>query len=270
MTQPDLNALVARANSGEAAALDRVVREIEPRVYRLALRMLADPEAARDAAQEILIRVVTKLSTFAGQSRFETWVYRVATNYLLTAQKVRARDPGLTFDIFTDDLMQGLVDDSVAPAEDHVLVTEVRVACTMAMLLCLDPAQRAAYVLGDVLELDQTEAATVLGISKDTYRQRLTRARAAVTGFTARTCGLASNAAPCRCPRRVPAAVASGRIDAAQLRAPADAPDYAALRAEAQSLASELVAAKLQTTLGTPLGPADLADNVLRIVGSPP
>ncbi len=270
MTDPnDLSALVARAKTGEATALDAVVRQITPRVYHLALRMLADPEAARDAAQEILIRVVTKLSTFEGQSRFETWVYRVGTKYLLTAQKVRARDPGLTFDLFAEDLMQGLVDDTAALAEDHVLVTEVRIACTMAMLLCLNPPLRAAYVLGDVLELDQTESAAALGITKANYRQRLTRARAAVTDFTARSCGLANDAAPCRCPRRVPAALAAGRIDGAQLLAPDDAPDFAAVRRQAQALAGALQAAKLQTATGTLRTPAALAESVLRILDPP-
>ena len=83
---------IALAQSGDARALENVARHAQSRVYRLAARMLADPEAAQDATQDILIRIVTKLSTFRGEAGFDTWVYRIATNYLLTARRVRARE----------------------------------------------------------------------------------------------------------------------------------------------------------------------------------
>lgn len=75
------------ARDGDAQALETLVRAVQGHVYHLSIRMLADPMAAQDATQEILIRIITKLSTFQGDSKFETWTYRVATNYLLTAKK---------------------------------------------------------------------------------------------------------------------------------------------------------------------------------------
>lgn len=265
----DINSIVSRAQQGEAQALEQLVHAIQDRVHRLAFRMLADPERAQDATQEILIRVVTKLSTFKGDSKFETWVYRVATNYLLTAKKVLARDPGLTFDMFAEGILDGLVDDNAAAPEDHVMLNELRVRCTMAMLLCLDHGHRAAYVLGDVLELDHREAAEALELTPATYRQRLSRARAKIQDFTAQACGLASKTAACSCPRRLPAALAMGRVGADESNFSHAAPDYHTVRDMASRTVDSLVTAKLQRATGPLSVSKDLVFEVLRIVNPP-
>lgn len=261
--------LIEKAQAGEAAALDRLVRRVQDRVYRLALRMLPIPDAAQDATQEILILVVTRLSTFEGRAGFNTWVHRIAVNYLLTAKKVAARDPAITFDWFAEDLEQGLVADDALPPEDHVMLNELRLRCTMAMLVCLDRDHRAAYVLGEVLQFDQAEAAEVLEIRPDLYRKRLSRARADVVAFTARACGLANAAAPCRCRRRLPAAVAAGRVGQVDRPTWPGAPEFKDVEAEAARTEAALVAAKLQRATGALPPPVDLAARVLRVVNPP-
>ena len=104
----DLEALVAEARGGSRDSLERLVVEIQRPVYNLARRMLWHPEDARDASQEILVRVVTHLSAFRGDSRFLTWVYRIAANYLISARQSRVEVQGLTFDEFAADLADGL------------------------------------------------------------------------------------------------------------------------------------------------------------------
>jgi len=260
------NADIERAQAGDRKALEMVVRGVQDRVYRLAARMLANPVAAEDATQEILIRIVTKLSTYRAESSFETWSYRVATNYLLTAKKVIAKDIGLSFQMFSDDLLNGLADENHAAPEDHVLLNELRLKCTMAMLLCLDREHRAAYVLGDVLELEHTEASHILDIAPATYRKRLSRARKSVEEFTAATCGLANRAAPCSCPKRLPAAISAGRIHPEKPANLRDVPKYQTVQALAANVETNLVAAKLQRATG-PLRPLkDYAVGVLQIV----
>ena len=81
------DALVARARSGDRRALDQLLREMKDLIYNLAIRMLGSPADAEDASQEILIRLVTGLDAFRGDSSFRTWVYRVASNQLLTTRK---------------------------------------------------------------------------------------------------------------------------------------------------------------------------------------
>ncbi len=260
---------ITLAKEGDAAALEHIVRAIQDRVYRLATRMLADPDAAQDATQEILIRVVTKLSTYRGDSKFDTWVYRVATNYLLTARKVIANDPGLTFPVFLDDLKDGLADETHAAPEDHVLLNDLRVRCTMAMLLCLDRDHRAAYVLGEILELDHSEAADILDVSNANFRQRLSRARKKVQDFTASSCGLAGRSDVCSCPRRLGKAIETGRLGSAPTETLTDAPAYAQVKTWAHKTQSEIITAKLQRATG-PLRPAkDFATDILRIVDPP-
>ncbi len=78
----NIHETVKLAQSGDKAALSEVVSHIQDTIFRLSIRMLADFTAAEDATQEILVLVITKLSQFRGESRFTTWVYRIAANYL--------------------------------------------------------------------------------------------------------------------------------------------------------------------------------------------
>ena len=208
----DLAALVTRAREGDAKALEDVVLAIQGRVHSLALHMLWHPEDARDATQEILIRVVTHLGTFRGESSFRTWVGRVACNHLRTMRRARMERMELTFDVFAEDLADGLAEPGDA-AHDALLLEEVKVGCTLGMLLCLNRDLRLAYILGDIFELDGVEAAAVLEISAAAFRQRLSRARSAIVEFTREHCGLTNPENACRCSRRVRRARELGRID---------------------------------------------------------
>lgn len=212
----DLEALVSRARDGDATALEGVVLAIQGRVHSLALHMLWHPEDARDATQEILIRVVTHLGTFRGESSFRTWVDRVACNHLRTMRRARMERMELTFDAFAEDLAEGLAEPGDA-VEDALLLEEVRVGCTLGMLLCLNRDLRLAYILGDILELDGVEASAVLDVTPAAFRQRLSRARSSIVDFTRRHCGLTNPENACRCSRRVSRARELGRVDADHL-----------------------------------------------------
>jgi len=73
-----LRALAFAARDGDTRALERVVAAIQDDIYRLALRMVWHPEDAKDAAQEALVRIVTRIASFRGDAAFRTWAYRVA------------------------------------------------------------------------------------------------------------------------------------------------------------------------------------------------
>lgn len=213
---PDLEALAVSARTGDRAALEALIREVQPDVYLLALRFLWHPEDAEDATQEILIRVITGLEGFRGESRFRTWVYRVACNALASAKRSRMERMEVTFDAFGEDLARGLSDGSLAVesnVEEALLLEEVKIGCTLAMLLCLDRPHRLAYLLGEILELDHNEASSALDIAPAAFRKRLSRARQEITSFMKARCGRANPANACRCRRRVNAAVALGRVD---------------------------------------------------------
>lgn len=218
--ESDLETRVERAKQGDRAALEAVVEGIRHRVYNLALRMLWHPADAEDATQEILIRIVTHLGSFRGESAFTTWVYRVASNYLLTTRKRRAEREELTFARFAAQLDEGLAPEDPGPAHEvelRLLVEEVKIGCTQGMLLCLDRDHRLAYILGEVFGLPSAEAATIAGVTPVAYRKRLSRARARLHGFMERRCGLVNPASPCRCVRRVDHAIKIGRVDPSRL-----------------------------------------------------
>lgn len=214
-----LEAHVARARAGDAAALEAIVGAIQDDVRRLALRFLWNPHDAEDAAQEILIRVVTGLAGFRGDASFRTWVYRVACNALLSAQPGPMERQAMSFDEFAADLESGLADaPAQGPSAEHaLLLEEVKVGCTLAMLLCLDRPHRLAYILGEVMELEHGEAAAALDIAPAAYRKRLSRARERINALMSARCGLVREANACRCRRRVPAALELKRVDPQRL-----------------------------------------------------
>ncbi|HYP04751.1 MAG TPA: RNA polymerase sigma factor [Bryobacteraceae bacterium] len=202
--------LATRAISGDAAALEQLLSELHPLVYRLAVRMLWHPEDARDATQEILIRILTGLSTFRSESAFSTWTYRIATNHLLNIRKSRMEEQNYTFQRFGHELAENLSERP--PQENALLLEEIKLGCTFGMLQCLDRPARLAYILGEILEFNHEEAAAVLEITPAAYRQRISRARSRVVEFMRAHCGLVDAANPCHCSRRVEFALRAGRV----------------------------------------------------------
>jgi len=220
MASLPLEEMVEQARDGNKAALENVIERVQGRIYGLAIRMLWHPEDARDATQEILIRIITHLGDFQRQSAFMTWAYRVAANYLSTMRKGRLEQQGYTFVRFADELDEGLSEGSVeseSKAEQDLLLAEIRIGCTLGMLLCLDRPHRLAYILGEIFQLDGAEAAKVLGIATPAFRKRLSRARQAIIAFMGAKCGLANPENRCRCHRRASAALDSKRVDRRQL-----------------------------------------------------
>jgi RNA polymerase sigma factor (sigma-70 family) len=211
---------VTFARSGDRIALESVVRAVQQDVYNLALRFLWHPQDAEDATQEILIRVITGLSGFRGESGFRTWVYRVACNSLLTLRKKRMEQQSLSFEQFAEDLSNGL-SDSALSVEDEInrklLLEEVKIGCTLAMLQCLNRDGRLAYILGEIMELDHIQSARALEISPAAFRKRLSRARASILSFMTAQCGLMNSANACRCSRRVSTAITLERVDPSHL-----------------------------------------------------
>lgn len=212
--------LVEAARAGSPEALEDLVRRHQAFLHNLSLRMLYAPQDAEDATQEILVKAVTKLSSFEGRSRFRTWLYRIAVHHLLDMQRTR-REGRLTFAGFGKGLDEApeeeLPDRSQVPVDVKLLVEEARVGCTMAMLLCLDREQRLVYTLGEILGASDAVGAEVLEIGRDTFRQKLSRARKDLHGFMNEKCGLVNAANPCRCEKKTRAFMRAGYVDPSNL-----------------------------------------------------
>jgi RNA polymerase sigma factor (sigma-70 family) len=219
-TDADDRALVARARAGDCDALEELVRRHQAWIYNIAVRMLAHPEDAQDAMQEILVKALTRLASFEGRSRFRTWLYRIVVNHVLNMRRGRLERP-ITFTEYgrgldeTPDL--DLPDPATVPADVRLLVDEARIGCTSAMLLCLDRAQRLVYVLGEILDVTDAVGAELLETSRENFRQRLARARRDLKNFMNDKCGLVNQANPCRCARKTAGFIRCGHVDPANL-----------------------------------------------------
>lgn len=225
MSSEDLGEIAQRAAAGDRAAARKVVESIAAGVYELALRMLGHPADAEDAAQEILVVVVTHLGSFRGESAFSTWVWRIAANHLVRVR--RGRRETMSFELLDERLTTGLASSPASGPEAAALAAELRLRCTSAMLLSLDRDLRLAHVLGDIFGFSGEICAAIVEIEPAAFRKRLTRARARLYEFMGGWCGVFDEANPCRCEKQV---------DAMQARALISADDLYLLRQESRAV----------------------------------
>jgi len=203
----EINILVSKASSGDRIALEAVVIEIKDLVYNLSLKMLLFPEEAEDASQEILIKIITHLSTYNNKSQFTTWVYKKFT--------------AMPFDDYADliDLGQSNnVKYSKNAGELALLEEEVKVSCTQGLLLCLNEIDRMVYILSEILEFNSLEGAEILDISPEIFRKKLSRSRKKIRNFLSSKCGLANSKNPCRCSRKINFLVSQDIINPTKLK----------------------------------------------------
>jgi len=211
ISEPDPTTL-HDALKGSLQAVDALITTIQPGVFKLAVHVLGHRDDAADATQEILLKIVTHLSAFRSESAFSTWVWRVAYNHLMTAKTRKAESPEVSLDAIAERLEQGLEfaahitqargDPGPLTPQDKLEARQVALSCTQSMLMA---PQRLAYVIDTVFDLDSREAAAVVGISPEAYRQRVSRARARLDAFMSQSCGLSNPDATCRCERQLPA-----------------------------------------------------------------
>jgi RNA polymerase sigma factor (sigma-70 family) len=213
--------LIERIKEGSRDALEALIGRHQPWIYNIVLRMVYVPEDAEDVTQEILIKLLTTLSTFQGRSRFRTWLYRIAVNHVLNMKRSRAEEVGYTFEVYGRGLRSApdldLPDPNSVPADVQLLVDEARIGCSTGMLLCLDREQRLVYVLGAIFGVTDTVGAELLEVSKDNFRQKLARARRDLHRFMHDQCGLVNTANPCRCAKKTQAFINAGFVDPSKL-----------------------------------------------------
>jgi len=221
--------LVAAVQQGSRTALEALVRSMQRPVFNLALRMLGHAADAEDATQEILIQAITHLGEVRDPEAAGAWTFKIACRHLVrTRRQGKLEAHRLTFRAFGADLNDGLEeipDEATKDPETHAIIEEVKIGCTLALLTCLSRPLRAAYILGEIFELSDSEAASALEIDAAAFRQRLRRARFLVTGFVQAECGIVSRSANCRCDRRMAQALRLGRVEKGRsLLPPPDTP----------------------------------------------
>ena len=166
--------LVKRAQAGDRAAFDDLVRRYRARIYALTLHLTGSRSEADDITQDVFTRAYQQLHTFAGRSEFFTWLYRIAVNRSLNARRdtARRRTSGLD-----DPRVQAAV--AVDAYGDPRRAAELRqtYARLVTALDRLSPTLRSTVVLVSLQGLSHDEAAAVLGCPAGTVAWRIHEAR---------------------------------------------------------------------------------------------
>ncbi len=219
--QPSDEALIELAKEGSAAALEELVERHQKWIYNLALRMVHSLDDAADVTQEVLLKVVTRLSTFEHRSAFRTWLYRIVTNHVINMKTRPVEKMVTTFSNYGKELdaVPDLdpPDERSAPVDVELIVKEAKIGCMAGMLLCLDRTQRVVYVLGELFGVTDVVGAEITGLTRDNFRQKLARARRDLYQFMNDKCGLVKKDNPCRCARKTRGFIQAGMVDPERL-----------------------------------------------------
>jgi RNA polymerase sigma-70 factor (ECF subfamily) len=165
--------LVRKATGGDDRALDVLVERYAPRVNRLASQLLGDLEEARDAAQESLVKLCTRLRQFRGEAQFATWLHRLVVNTCrdrIAFQRVRRTEPLAVED--------GAADEETDPSRLAALA-DLRKDVAEA-LARLSEKQRAVVVLRDSFGFSYAEIARMAKVPVGTAKCYVHRARASL------------------------------------------------------------------------------------------
>ncbi|MCI8417238.1 MAG: RNA polymerase sigma factor [Lachnospiraceae bacterium] len=206
--------LIDQATGGDKKALETLILSVQDLVFNLSLRMLGTFPDAEDASQDILLKIMTHLSSFRGESSFTTWVFRIAVNHLKNYKKHMFAQRPLNFDYYGEDIKHAQtedVPDLTQNVEQAILAEELKLSCTNVMLQCLDTESRCIFILGTMFHIDSRMAGDILGITPEAYRQRLSRVRKKMADFLEEYCGAYGNG-KCCCASRVNYAIQNHRI----------------------------------------------------------
>ncbi|MDR0879141.1 MAG: RNA polymerase sigma factor [Clostridioides sp.] len=220
MNKEEMEQLITEATTGNSQALETILKSVQNLIFNLSLRMLGTVPDAEDATQDILVRIMTNLTSFRKESNFKTWVYRLATNYLIDYKKSMFAHYPLDFDYYSNDIKSGYIensDDLLMGVNKDKLEKELKQSCTNVMLQCLDPPTRCIFILGTMFKIDSRIAGDILDMTPDNYRQKLSRARKKVAGFLSYHCGLTETGF-CSCEKRIGYAIKHNRISPKKLR----------------------------------------------------
>ena len=175
----DESTLVSQAREGDKSAFGELVRRYEGKIFRLAQHVTQNREDAEDVLQETFMKAYEHLDQFKGDSKFYTWIVRIAVNQALMKLRRRKTDKTVSIDETIDTGEDTVVREIAAWDENpeqqfsrdelgSILDTAVR---------SLEPLYRSVFVLRDIEELSTEETAEALGLSVPAVKSRLLRAR---------------------------------------------------------------------------------------------
>ena len=216
--EKEIHRLIDKAVNGDPVSLEKLIKNVQDKIYNLALRMLWSPDDAQDAGQEILLKIITNLSSFRKECKFSTWRYKIAANYLLTQRKKNIIENNISFEQFHEELGGFKTGGGEEYGVDKdLLLRELKIGCTHAMLLCLERDYRVIFILSVIFKTNSRDGAYIMEVTPETYRKRLSRAKKKISGFMENNCGLVNSKNYCHCEKRLNTAIEDKRTDPRRL-----------------------------------------------------
>jgi len=178
-TGVDESILVAQSRQGDTVAFGELVRRYEAKIFRLALHVTQNREDAEDVLQETFMKAYEHLDQFQGNSKFYTWIVRIAVNQALMKLRRRKTDKSVSLDETIDTGEDTIVREIAAWDEnpEQRFSREELGGILDTAVDSLEPPYRSVFVLRDIEELSTEETADALGLSIPAVKSRLLRAR---------------------------------------------------------------------------------------------
>jgi len=177
---PNEAALVSAAKAGDTTAFTTLVRQYDRNIYRLALNITGNKEDAEDVLQEALLKAYTKLGQFEGESRFYTWLVRIAVNEALMRLRRRPPQPEVSLDEPIEGNEKSLMPKEIQDWAENPEQRYAKVELNRILdetIEKMEPNFRTVFVLRDVENLSTEETARILGLTDPAVKSRLLRAR---------------------------------------------------------------------------------------------
>jgi RNA polymerase sigma factor (sigma-70 family) len=212
--------LIDSAVNGSKAALEALIYRHQHFIYNIALKMMGNVQDAQDITQEVLIKIITKLSQFKKKSNFRTWLYRITFNHFLQMKKSMSELATESFEVVEKQL-DSIPNQALSVLEESEMrdvIEETKLTCMNGMLLCLERNQRMVFILGELFNVDHNLGSNLLNISKDNFRQMLSRARKDLYNFMNNKCGLIRKENPCRCSGKTKGFIRAGKVNPENLQ----------------------------------------------------
>lgn len=166
--------LLSRARKGDPAAFEQLAAPLERQVYFTCLRLVSDPERAKDCAQEAMLRAFRGIRAYRGESRFATWMYKITYSACLDELRRLKRRPAESLEEMGE---AGFTPADTAPTPYEALEKKERLEKLTAAIAALPPELREVLVLSNLQNRSYEEIAQITGAALGTVKSRLNRAR---------------------------------------------------------------------------------------------
>ncbi len=167
------NAWVAASQGGDTLAFNRLVLKWERTIYNLALRMLQDPDEAAEATQEVFLSAYTNIRRFRRDSKFSTWLYRIAVNHCITRARRRPQGAHVSMDSDEHGAREADRLRAVGDSQEGDLLRAESRRRVRTALAFLPPEQRVVVELKFLQEQTFEDIASVLQVPLSTIKSRL-------------------------------------------------------------------------------------------------